>query len=286
MSKKVRFKESFSNNKPEPSILVQKILNTWEYAKHDLPPGKHTNTMRQAVNWHKFLIGPAYLLMLIYYGVDLETNPRAVQLMIMHGTYGWTWLYKDLHFPDKAWNKPVTFVSGISFFLGLNLLWANMFCHIHPDIDMCPGGMIFKEWYYQHIGLLSFVWGMWWHYGSDCQKYYSLKYRPNQLVCNGFWAYTRHPNYLGEFLIYTGYFLTSGHAVPFYLTLGLFVTLFLPNILQKDAFVSRYPNYNLWKKNTGLIIPSLRMFLYDFFNNLFCKNFDEDKMMSRNEYSK
>ena len=158
MSKKV----TFSTPKPPPNILVKKTLKIWDWAKHDLPPGAHSNTMRQAVNWHKFLIGPAYLLMLIYYKIDLETNPRAIQLMIMHGTYGWTWLYKDLHFPDKAWNRPVTRVSAVAFFLGLNLLWANMYCHIFPGT--CPGDMIFREWWWQHLGLVSFIWGIWWHY--------------------------------------------------------------------------------------------------------------------------
>lgn len=123
-------------------------------------------------------------------------------------------------------------------------------------------------------------------YGSDCQKYYSLKYRPNELVANGYWAYTRHPNYLGELLIYTGYFLTSGHSMPFYLTIGLFVTLFLPNILEKDAFLSRYENFKKWKSNTGLVVPSVRMVIYDFCNNLFSKKFNEEEMMVRNELKK
>merc|ERR1712110_399593 len=112
--------------KPQPNGLVAGVLRVWDWAKHDLPPGGKTNTMRQAVNWHKFLTGPAYFLMMVYYNVDFESNPRAIQLMIMHWTYGWTWLYKDLHFPDAAWNRPVTKTSGLAFFLGLNLLWCNM----------------------------------------------------------------------------------------------------------------------------------------------------------------
>ena len=74
--------------------------------------------------------------------------------------------------------------------------------------------------------------------------------------------------------------------MPFYLTVGLFVTLFLPNILEKDAFLSRYGNFNKWKSNTGLVVPSARMVIYDFCNNVFCKSLDEGKMMVRNELKK
>ncbi len=51
------------------------------------------------------------------------------------------------------------------------------------------------------------------HFGSDYQKY-RFKIRPNsrgKLLTSGFWRFSRHPNYFGDFLIYLSFALLGGH---------------------------------------------------------------------------
>ena len=48
---------------------------------------------------------------------------------------------------------------------------------------------------------------------ADGQKYYTLKYRKG-LISEGMFKYIRHPNYLGEIMIYSSYALIVGHWIP------------------------------------------------------------------------
>ena len=80
---------------------------------------------------------------------------------------------------------------------------------------------------------------MFFHFGSDCQKYYVLKYKvPRSLITDGFFAYTRNPNYFGEILIYTGYAVWSRSLMVFGIFLVQWAMVFLPNMLDKDKSMS------------------------------------------------
>jgi steroid 5-alpha reductase family enzyme len=51
------------------------------------------------------------------------------------------------------------------------------------------------------------------HFGSDYQKH-RFKQQPNtrgKILDTGFWRYSRHPNYFGDFLIYVSFGLTAGN---------------------------------------------------------------------------
>lgn len=76
--------------------------------------------------------------------------------------------------------------------------------------------------------------------GSDYQKTTTLRKRKGKgtfylgLISDGFFKYTRNPNYLGEILIYSSFVFCSGHVLGyliFYVAGGL---LFAISIYVKD----------------------------------------------------
>jgi protein-S-isoprenylcysteine O-methyltransferase Ste14 len=80
---------------------------------------------------------------------------------------------------------------------------------------------------------------------SDAQKYYTLKYinynrdartpRKPFLINDGFFKYTRNPNYLGEIMLYLGFFNLTGHWIAYCVGLNAWIVLFSVRMAQKDS---------------------------------------------------
>ncbi|GIS70649.1 MAG: hypothetical protein CM1200mP10_02260 [Candidatus Neomarinimicrobiota bacterium] len=76
---------------------------------------------------------------------------------------------------------------------------------------------------------------------ADCQKYFTLKYQKG-LIREGLFKYIRHPNYLGEIMLYASYAMIVQHWIPWAILAWVWIGVFLVNILQKEASMSRYKN--------------------------------------------
>ena len=194
-------------------------------------------------------------------GGSFENNPRAGVLLVMHSFYGLSWCFKDLNFPDEVWKRPATWVSCVSFYAFSLILCTPILCQVAPE--KCFGPAPFTHYSWTFIGLASFITGIFYHYGSDAQKYFQIRAQPGKLITEGFWRYTRNPNYLGEFLIYTGYITVSGHSMPAILVVTSWVTLMFPSILKKECRLERYSEWSEYKKKTPMILPSVSMVLSD-----------------------
>ncbi len=81
--------------------------------------------------------------------------------------------------------------------------------------------------------ILCYVAGLILMMGSDYQKNTTLL-KKQGLISDGFFKYTRNPNYLGELLIYSSFVLCSGHIVGFIAFYGLGGALFVLNIYVKE----------------------------------------------------
>lgn len=65
---------------------------------------------------------------------------------------------------------------------------------------------------FEYIIIALYIVGTIWHFGSDYQKM-KFKEKPEnhgKLMNVGFWRFSRHPNYFGDFLIYLSFGLISG----------------------------------------------------------------------------
>ncbi len=168
--------------------------------------------------------------------------------LALHGSYGMMWLIKDNMFPDKQWDKETSIPMGIFIFVGLGLYWIAPFILISSG-SQPPASLI-------ALAIIMNLFGVFLHYSGDAQKYYTLKYKPG-LITEGFFARCRNTNYLGEILTYSSFAILAQHWLPF-VVLGFFASAaFIPNMIKKEKSLSRYPEFEEYKANSGLILPKL-----------------------------
>lgn len=200
---------------------------------------------KHSINLHKgttflFILG----LMLWY--KNFTIGPWVY--LALHGSYGMMWLLKDHMFPDKQWEEKMSIPMGIFAFVVLGLYWVAPFILVSSGSQ--PSSPLIAA------AVSTNLFGVFLHYSSDAQKYYTLKYKSG-LITEGFFARCRNTNYLGEILIYTGFAMLVQSWIPFAI-LGFFVSVvFVPNMLKKDKSLSRYPEFEEYKANSGLILPKL-----------------------------
>lgn len=201
--------------------------------------------IKHAINLHKgstliFILG----LMLAYQNFTI--GPWVY--LSLHGGYGLMWLSKDRIYPDKQWEKEIPVALGIFTFFILCAYWVAPFILISSYSEPSPpliSAAIFLN-----------VFGVFLHYSSDAQKYYTLKYRPG-LIAEGFFARCRNTNYLGEIFIYLPFAMLAQHWLPYAILAAFVAGIFVPNMLKKDKSLSRYPEFEEYKANSGLILPQL-----------------------------
>ena len=166
----------------------------------------------------------------------------------LHGTYGLIWLLKDRIFPDKQWEQEIPLGMGIFGFGLLLLYWVAPFILISsgtiPSLPLVA------------VAISCNILGVFLHYSSDAQKYYTLKYQPG-LITEGFFARCRNTNYLGEIFIYLSFAMLTQHWLPFLILAGFIAGVFVPNMLKKDRSLSRYPEFAQYKAQSGLLLPQL-----------------------------
>jgi protein-S-isoprenylcysteine O-methyltransferase Ste14 len=199
--------------------------------------------LRYPVNVHKGLTGPlVFGLMMVY---DNWSTAAWVYLAL-HGSYGLLWLFKERVFPDKQWARHVSVGYGLTAFAGLALYWVAPFLLISQHRE--PAGWVIG------LAVALNVWGAVLHFGSDAQKYFTLKYTPG-LITEGFFARSRNTNYLGELMIYSGFAILAVHWAAWIGVTAFFAIVFVPNMLRKDKSLSRYPGFADYKRRTGLMLP-------------------------------
>ncbi|MFT5364505.1 MAG: protein-S-isoprenylcysteine O-methyltransferase Ste14, partial [Dinoroseobacter sp.] len=92
--------------------------------------------------------------------------------------------------------------------------------------------------------------------GADAQKFYTLRLRKG-LIEDGMFARIRHPNYLGEMMIYGSFALVVWHWLPVVILGAIWGTLFASNIAAKEVSLSRHPGWASYKARTGFVLPKL-----------------------------
>ena len=201
--------------------------------------------IKHVINLHKGLTSVFVLGLMLAYN---NFTVAAFTYLALHGGYGVLWLIKDRYYPDKQWEQEVPVVTGIFTFFAIGLYWIAPFILISSGLQLSP------IWIFSALVINLF--GIFLHYGSDAQKYYTLKYRTG-LITEGLFASSRNPNYLGEILIYVSFAMLAQHWLPFVVLGGFIAGIFVPNMLKKDKSLSRYPEFEAYKARSGLLFPKL-----------------------------
>ena len=167
----------------------------------------------------------------------------------LHGSYGIVWIIKDTIFPDPAWQKKLTVAGAVNtWLLALGLYWLAPVLLVTRRYDAPPAVLGCAILLYA-IGVILMI-------GSDAQKWFVLKMKRG-LITDGFFARTRNPNYLGEMMVYASFAVVAGHWIPWVVLAWVWSGVFIPNMLRKDASLSRYPEWPAYRARTGLLFPRL-----------------------------
>jgi len=193
-----------------------------------------------------------YILFLMYYYQNFSLAANVY--LALHGMYGFCWMLKHFAFPDRRWEKKVTLGGGLmAFMLVLGLYWVFPFLLISgilgSDQKMASLTVLTAAISLHTLGVVIMM-------TADCQKYFTLKYHRG-LIHEGLFKYIRHPNYLGEVMLYASYALIVQHWIPWAILAWVWIGVFLVNILQKEVSMARYPEWADYKKRSGMLIPKL-----------------------------
>jgi protein-S-isoprenylcysteine O-methyltransferase Ste14 len=198
------------------------------------------------INAHKALVIPVVLSMMWVYQ---NWSTEAFVYLSIHGTYSILWLIKQSLYPDRRFDgqQPI-WIGALFVFLPLAGYYAAPYLLISRHLTVPP--------YLVGVVLAIYTIGVFLHYVSDAQKYYTLKLQKG-LIEEGLFGRTRNPNYLGEILIYVSFALISLHWLPFLILAGWVFGFFLRNMVKKDKSMSRHPQFEEYRRRTGLLFPRL-----------------------------
>ena len=201
--------------------------------------------VKHFINLHK---GLSFLFILTLMFIYQNFNLGAWVYLALHGTYGLLWLLKDQIYPDKQWEQEISVGMGIFGFVLVSLYWVAPFILIssgsQPPLPLVAAAISLN------------IMGVFLHYTSDAQKYYTLKYHSG-LITEGFFARSRNTNYLGEILIYGAFAMLVQHWLPFLILAAFIAGVFIPNMIKKDRSLGRYPEFADYKTRSGFLLPRL-----------------------------
>jgi protein-S-isoprenylcysteine O-methyltransferase Ste14 len=183
-----------------------------------------------------------------------NTSTAAWVYLALHGGYGLVWLIKDLTFPDPNWQSKLTIGAGINAFLAvLGLYWVFgwlLISRSSQPVYPLPEAV----WFALCISLCLL--GSVIMIAADAQKFYTLRLQRG-LITDGMHRWVRHPNYLGEMMIYGSFAMLAWHWFPVLVLAWVWLGLFVVNMVMKEASMSRYPDWAAYKKRSWWLVPFL-----------------------------
>lgn len=234
----------------EPPRWVKAINSFNTYMTQELLGGRKSIKIAWVINTHKILTPfIVFVLMLVYQNFSLA----AWLYLALHGSYCVCWLIKHVAFRDPRWETKMTWGGAVFTFLLLATYWVAPYLLI--------SGLLYSEirvmsnWL-MAVSIALVVIGTTLMMASDCQKGFVLKMNP-RLITDGLFSRIRHPNYLGEMIVYVGFALVVGLFIPWLILAYWYTCVFLVNMYMIEASISRYPEWTDYKSRTGMFLPKL-----------------------------
>jgi len=235
----------------EAPAWAQAMRRVTDYLVGDFLGGPRPWTFAFVINFQKAGTFVFLLALMAYYG---NTSTAAWVYTAMHGSYGLVWILKDVAFPDPGWQRRITIGGGINAFAGVLgwywvfgwLLISGASQPVYPLPD--------AAWYCLCISLC--ITGSAIMIAADAQKFFTLRVQRG-LITDGMYRYVRHPNYLGEIMIYGSFALMVWHWLPVVVLAWVWLGVFAVNMMMKEASMSRYPEWAAYKKRTWWLVPGV-----------------------------
>lgn len=233
------------------SPLVKRMADLNRHLSQDFLGGPRPFKMAWVINAQKattLLFVAA--LMLVY----RNGSTVAWVYLALHGTYGLCWLLKHLAFPDRSWEVRVTIGGAVmTWVVVLGLYWVIAFLVVSDVLGPRPeppAAMLAVAIGVHTLGVALML-------AADAQKYFTLRVRRG-LIEDGLFRLVRHPNYLGEMMIYGSYALLARHWIAWAILAWTWVGVFLVNMKVIEASLSRHSGWAAYKARTGMLLPRLR----------------------------
>lgn len=188
-------------------------------------------------------------LLMWWYG---NTSAPTWTYLAMHGSYGFVWLLKDVAFPDPRWRTRVTIGGGImAFVMVLGPYWLFPWLLVagvsHPEYPLPEPAWLALCVSVCILGCVIMI-------AADAQKFYTLRARPG-LITDGMHKLVRHPNYLGEMLVYGSFAMVVWHWIPVVVLAWVWLGVFSVNMIMKEASLSRHPGWADYRARTWWLLP-------------------------------
>ncbi|KAJ3348926.1 hypothetical protein HDU91_006491, partial [Kappamyces sp. JEL0680] len=201
--------------------------------------------LHQAVDLAKLSAYPACLFLALVFGQ--LSNPTMMVYTALHGTYGLLWLAKSHLFPDPNFERTTSPSEFAQCYLSLTSYFLPALLIAYNGIRLSSFALLWATALYTV--------GVFFHFGSDMQKAVALQYNPGRLITDKFFGIVRHPNYLGELMIYSSFACLTGSLVGFAPLAVFFGALWLPNMLKKEKSLSRFKEWPDYKNRVKGLIP-------------------------------
>ena len=203
------------------------------------------------INFQKLTTIPMLTVLMVAYGND---SVAAWIYLALQGSYALVWLVKDLAFPDAKFQERATIGAGIaSLMTVLGWYWLLGWLMVargrrtgYPFADVV--------WFSLCIGLC--IVGCSIMIAADAQKYFTLRVRSG-LITDGIYRFVRHPNYLGEMLVYISFALMIWDWLAVLVLAWIWGGLFVVNMMLQEVSLSRYPEWAEYKRRTWWLVPPL-----------------------------
>lgn len=230
--------------------LAASLHRAAQYLSVDLLGGPRPWKLAWVVNFQKAGMLPFLLWLAWWTGNDATA---AWTYLALHGGYGLVWLLKDVAFPDPRWQVRVTIAGGIAAFVGV-LGWYALFGWLMFTRPVPTYPLPEPMWL--ALCVLLCLLGTTVMVAADAQKTFTLRVRPG-LITDGMFRYVRHPNYLGEMMLYASFAMLVQHWLPWVVLAAVWGLYFAPNLVMKERSLARHPGWAEYRSRTRWLIPGL-----------------------------
>jgi protein-S-isoprenylcysteine O-methyltransferase Ste14 len=235
----------------QPPAWAANLRRWTDYLTLDIGGGPRPWTFAAVINFQKGGTFPFLAALMAWHG---RPSTASWIYLAMHGGYGLVWLMKDLAFPDPVWRRRITIVGGLNVFFGV-LAWYWAFGWLLISGTSRPVYPLSEPAWSCLCVSLCLV-GTAIMVAADAQKYFTLREKKG-LITDGMFRYVRHPNYLGEMMIYGSFALMVWHWLPFVVLACVWSLVFATNMAMKEASLSRYPGWADYRRRTWWLLPPL-----------------------------